>query len=227
MWLIRFSGLSQMSSCVCFSGTNIVRLDYFNSIHLWLLTEPFFSRQIFFIPLQIEFCASAQIEINGSHVIWRWCVGQEASTLPCSEPHHRCSWPLPSFPQRHSRAGACAHVYVCTRVSSVTQRWPIPLSPVLVSQIWGPTLRVWTPSHWWLKSHDIPMINIPAFSGHWDPTDEDSSVGRGGEYLSREEDTTRRVRKRREGEVMVTLVFCCDPHGTGEPGTPVLCGRCS
>lgn len=24
----------------------------------------------------------------------------------------------------------------------------------------------------------------------------------------------------------MTPVYCCDPRGIGEPGTPVLCGRC-
>lgn len=39
-----------------------------------------------------------------------------------------CSWPIPSFPEWNSLTGAC----VC--VCPVTQGWPNPLSPVLVSQ---------------------------------------------------------------------------------------------
>lgn len=60
-------------------------------------------------------------------------TNHSSSIFPC---RRGCSWPLPSFPGWHSLAGAC----VC--VSLVTWVWPNPLSPVLVSQSWGPS-KAW------------------------------------------------------------------------------------
>lgn len=161
----------------------------------------------FLSPLQTEFCANAKIEINDSHVIWQWCSGQEASTFPCSEPHHRCSWPLPSFPQRHSRAGAWVHVCVC--VLSGTKMTYTTFTCTCQSVL-RPHPEALHPSQCRLKSHDIPTMNIPPFSGHWDATDEDSSRRRRREHLGRKEEVMRRARrlkdraegKRREGEVI-------------------------
>lgn len=126
--------------------------------------------------------------------------------FPCSEPHHRCSWPLPSFPQRHSRAGAWVHVCVCPQWhKDDLHHFHLYLSVSLEAPPWGSTpLPVQT------ESHDIPTMNIPPFSGHWDATDEDSSRRRRREHLGRKEEVMRRARrlkdraegKRREGEVI-------------------------
>lgn len=94
-----------------------------------------------------------------------------------------CSWPIPSFPEWNSLTGAC----VC--VCPVTQGWPNPLSPVLVSQSVSQSQG---PSQAWgsgylpvetLKSLDILLMNIPPFSGHWDPTEGVSNRGRRRENL--------------------------------------------
>lgn len=48
-------------------------------------------------------------------------------------------------PLSHRGIAGLEPEYMCVCVSSVAQRWPTPLSPVLVSQSWGPTLRLYTP----------------------------------------------------------------------------------
>lgn len=139
-------------------------------------------------------------------MIWRWCSGQEASTFPVVNP---ITDAVDLSPLSHRGIAGLEPEYMCVCVLSGTKMTYTTFTCTCQSVL-RPHPEALHPSQCRLKSHDIPTMNIPPFSGHWDATDEDSSRRRRREHLGRKEEVMRRARrlkdraegKRREGEVI-------------------------